>query len=262
MCGTTLNSDLADATTPKTIALASGQTLAAGTKCSYVVKSTYGAPIFKWGGSANTDLQISLIQFTKDARVTTMDSNVAYYPAITTTIADTTTGYTEGPFSRQAIVNAVTTEFTAAQIITEISDYNTAKATYESEVATIKEENDKVRPQNWWEMALGMIAETKKEYPKYIGAYTGKTFFNTLPVAGYGSPTSVAYKTTNIPDNTKYVRYGEYGATTDTDKNIDTNTDLSAERYLVVSFINEGSGTLAETVVTGTVSVGTWDSTI
>mmetsp|Transcript_8281 Transcript_8281/g.12668 ORF Transcript_8281/g.12668 Transcript_8281/m.12668 type:complete len:389 (-) Transcript_8281:43-1209(-) len=259
-CGTTLTYDITDAATTATIVPAG--TIAVDTKCSYVVKSTVGPIMYAYGGdqTAATNLEISFAQWTDDARVT-MDSTHTYFPSTgsSANFVDTTSYSGTTVFPRGVVSNGFTTDLAYTDMVTAIDTYNTAKATYLSDVATVLEENEKIRVLNWWEQALGMTQDAWEECPQWIGDYTGSDMYNTVSNGGYGDPTSGIY-TLDGTNNKLY--WGKYGTSASTDSNIDRNTDLTATRYLLITYIAKVGTTATTAAATGTASIGTFDSSM
>ncbi len=171
---------------------------------------------------------------------------------------DTTSYSTTTNFPRYKIENGHKVSLAYTDMVTLIDAYNTLKTSYETSLTTIQTSNDKYRPLSWPEMALGMDIPAWQECPTWIGEYTDWDMDNTLSAGGYGDPTSGIY---TISASNEKLYWGKYGQTTATDSNIDRNTDLTADRYLLITYIAK-TGSATTTIATGTASIGTFDSTM
>ncbi len=171
-----------------------------------------------------------------------------------------TTSYGGSPveYPRGWVQDGFTTSLAYATMQSDIDDYLADKAGYESDVAAVKDANELIRPLNWWEMALGLEQEDWQECPTWIGDYTGADMYSTTSYGGYGDPTTGVIATASTNNN---VIYGKYGTSTSTDVNIDKNTDLTATRYMMITYYAKGSSIGAGQAV-GSASVGTFDSTM
>lgn len=239
VCGTYTKLDITSSTDTQTVSLAAGQTLDGQAKCTYVIKSTAGPPVFKWSGSTSDNLQISIIHYTNDNRVTLGTSTAAYFPDATSTVTELTTPYTAGLAGRNAVVERVLASKTASEITTEMDAYNTLKADFNTKVNNIKNPPAEEEGFDWlslfwpfgWSedhkdaLTTEFLVNTNDtaEFPLFPGSYAGLTFNNTMAQSGYGSPTSFAWKTADIPASTNYVSYGQYMVSSDNTKNVDTN---------------------------------------
>ncbi len=82
---------------------------------------------------------------------------------------------------------------------------------------------------------------------------------NTLTQGGYGDGTTGVYALSSSAPEKQY--WGKFGTSTSTTSNIDINTDLSATRYLMITYYAV-SGSMTAAMGAGSVEVGTFDSTM